>query len=111
MNTNAPATNPILVAARGLIGNSYTTMDCSHFVHEAYEKAGYSYPYTESAYFATLAKGSDANFVVVRIQPQGKAETSSLWPVPVTWVYGIPMAAPFSKRIVNASVLMGMLRS
>ena len=57
--------NAILQAARGLIGQTYASLDCSHFVHEAYEEAGYPYPYHNSVHFGELAGDRNAPFLSV----------------------------------------------
>lgn len=41
----------LLTQARVLIGTSYAKMDCSHFVHQAYDSAGMAYPYLSSGSF------------------------------------------------------------
>lgn len=47
----------LLSAARDLIGTSYATLDCSHFVQQAYEAAGLVYPYRNTATFTELCGG------------------------------------------------------
>lgn len=45
----------VLSAARSLIGLKYSDVDCSHFVHRAYETALLIYPYKPTAEFSDLA--------------------------------------------------------
>ncbi len=44
----------LLTKARSNIGTPYSQMDCSHFVHKAFDDAGHAYPYRSSATFAQL---------------------------------------------------------
>lgn len=45
----------ILKKARTLIGTSYKDLDCSHFVHKAYDLAGFKYPYQNTSTFHLLS--------------------------------------------------------
>lgn len=51
---NAVSKSEILKQARTLIGTKYNDLDCSHFVHKAYELAGLKYPYQNTATFHLL---------------------------------------------------------
>lgn len=44
----------ILEAARKKIGTPYASLDCSHFVNEAYRTAGYDYTYKATASFVDV---------------------------------------------------------
>lgn len=44
----------VLEEARKLIGMSYDTLDCSHFVYESYVKAHLGYPYRNTKTFVDL---------------------------------------------------------
>jgi hypothetical protein len=44
----------VLSNARSLIGLKYSDVDCSHFVHRAYEASSLSFPYKPTAQFAEL---------------------------------------------------------
>lgn len=48
---NYTTQNKLLTTARSLIGTSYSTLDCSHFVQKVYASAGMTYPYMNSAAF------------------------------------------------------------
>ena len=56
----------ILKKARTLIGTSYKDLDCSHFVHKAYDMAGFKYPYHNTATFNLL---TDYFIEVTEVEP------------------------------------------
>ena len=47
----------VLQCARGLIGKTYSDLDCSHFVCEAYSKAQLDYDYADTSSFAAACAG------------------------------------------------------
>jgi len=51
-----PSSHDILARARALRGIPYADLDCSHFVHRAYEEAQCKYPYQSTKSFAEKTK-------------------------------------------------------
>lgn len=49
--TSSFESNLVLDAARTHEGTPYSSIDCSHLVHQAFHEAGYDYPYTDTRHW------------------------------------------------------------